>query len=59
LSDVSTEHYFYDEIRVVVGREILTVGSRGSFGLLDPVSGEEAVAAMQRLVRLARSSSER
>lgn len=55
LSDVATEHYFYDQIRVVVGQGILTVGRRGSFGLLEPVSGAEAVAAVQRLVRFARS----
>lgn len=55
LSDVATEHYFYDQIRVVVGQGILRVGPRGSFGLLEPVSGAEAVAAVQRLVRFARS----
>lgn len=55
LSDVATEHYFYDQIRVVVGQGILPVGPRGSFGLLEPVSGAEAVAAVQRLVRFARS----
>ncbi|MGD8329215.1 MAG: tetratricopeptide repeat protein [Acidobacteriota bacterium] len=55
LSDVATEHYFYDQIRVVVGLGILETGPRDTFGLLEPVSGEEAVAAVQRLVRLARS----
>jgi tetratricopeptide (TPR) repeat protein len=54
LSDLGTEHYFYDQIRVVVGQGVLNVGPRGSFGLLEPVSGAEAVAAVQRLVRLAR-----
>jgi len=58
LLDVASEHYFYDEIRVVVGLGILPVGPRGSFGLLEPVSGAEAVAAVQRLVRLARSAGE-
>lgn len=55
LSDVATEHYFYDQIRVVVGQGILSVGPRGAFGLLEPVTGAEAVAAVQRLVRFARS----
>ncbi len=59
LSDVATEHYFYDQIRVVVGQGILPVGPRGSFGLLEPVSGAEAVAAVQRLVRFARSPGAR
>ena len=59
LSDVSTEHYFYDEIRVVVGQGVLELGPRDSFGLLAPVSGEEAIAAVQRLVRLARSEGDR
>jgi tetratricopeptide (TPR) repeat protein len=59
LSDVPTEHYFYEQIRVVVGQGILPVGPRGGFGLLEPVSGAEAVAAVQRLVRLARSQGGR
>jgi tetratricopeptide (TPR) repeat protein len=59
LTDVATEHYFYDQIGIVVGLGILELGPRGSFGLLDPVSGAEAVDAVQRLVRLARSGGER
>ncbi len=55
LSDVSRDHFFYDQIRVVVGLDVLSLGPRDSFGLLDRVSGEEAIAAVQRLVRLARS----
>lgn len=55
LSDVSREHFFYDQIRIVVGLEILPAGPRDTFGLLDHVSGKEAIAAVQRLVRLARS----
>jgi len=59
LSDVATEHYFYEQIRVVVGLGILETGPRDTFGLLEPVSGKEAVAAVQRLVRLARSRTDR
>ncbi len=55
-TDVSSDHYLYDRIRVVVGQGILPLGQRDTFGLLEPVSGEEATAAVQRLVRLARSS---
>lgn len=58
LGDVSSDHYFYDQIRVVVGYGILPLGPRDSFGLLDTVSGEEAIAAMQRLVRIARGSDD-
>jgi len=54
LSDVSREHFFYDQIRIVVGLEVLSTGRRDTFGLLDRVSGEEAIAAVQRLVRLDR-----
>jgi len=54
LSDVSREHFFYDQIRIVVGQEVLSTGPRDTFGLLDRVSGEEAIAAVQRLVRLER-----
>ena len=56
LGDVSSEHYFYDEIRVVVGYGILELGRRDAFGILDAVTGEEAVDAVQRLVRIARTS---
>jgi tetratricopeptide (TPR) repeat protein len=55
LSDVSRDHFFYDQIRVVVGLDILPLGPRNTFGLLDRVSGAEAIAAVQRLVRLARA----
>ncbi len=55
-TDVSSAHYLYDRILVVVGQGILPLGPRDTFGLLEPVSGEEATAAVQRLVRLARSS---
>jgi len=55
LGDVASEHYLYDQIGVVVGYDILRLGPRNSFGILEPVSGAEAVAAVQRLVRIARS----
>lgn len=55
-TDVSSAHYLYDRILVVVGQGILPLGPRDTFGLLDPVSGREAMAAVQRLVRLVRSS---
>jgi len=55
-TDVSSAHYLYDRIRVVVGQGILALGPRDTFGLLEPVSGQEATVAVQRLVRLARSS---
>ena len=56
-TDVSSAHYLYDRILVVIGQGILPLGPRDTFGLLEPVSGEEATAAVQRLVRLARSSA--
>lgn len=59
LTDIPSDHYLYDEIHAVVGLGILDADSRGRFGLLDPVSGSEAVAAVQRLVRLVRSGSDR
>lgn len=59
LSDVAREHYFHDQIGVVVGLGVLETGPRDTFGLLEPVSGAEAVAAVQRLVRLARSREQR
>lgn len=55
-TDVSSAHYLYDQIRIVVGQGILPLGPRDTFGLLEPISGEEATAAVQRLVRLARIS---
>jgi len=55
LADVPSEHYFHDQIQTVVGQGILELGPGNVFGILDPVSGEEAVEAVQRLVRLARS----
>jgi tetratricopeptide (TPR) repeat protein len=57
-TDVSSAHYLYERILVVVGQGILPLGPRNTFGLLEPVSGEEATAAMQRLVRLVRSSGD-
>jgi len=57
-TDVSSAHYLYERILVVVGQGILPLGPRNTFGLLEPVSGKEAAAAMQRLVRLARSSGD-
>jgi len=56
LTDVSSAHYLYDRIRVVVGQGILPLGPHDTFRLLEPVSGQEATVAVQRLVRLARSS---
>ena len=58
LGDVASEHYLYDQIGVVVGYDILRLGPRNSFGILEPVSGAEAVAAVQRLVRIARSADD-
>ena len=57
-TDVSSVHYLYERILVVVGQDILPLGPRNTFGLLESVSGREATAAMQRLVRLARSSGD-
>ena len=58
LGDVASEHYLYDEIGVVVGQGILQLGPRNRFGILDPLSGAEAVAAIQKLVRIARSGGD-
>ena len=58
LGDVTSEHYLYDEIGVVVGQGILQLGPRNRFGILDPLSGAEAVAAIQKLVRIARSGGD-
>ncbi len=55
LLDVPRGHFFYDQIQIVVGQGILELDSQGRFGILDRVSGEEAIAAMQRLARLARA----
>jgi tetratricopeptide (TPR) repeat protein len=55
LADVAREHYFHDQISVVVALGVMETGPRDTFRLLEPVSGAEAVAAVQRLVRLARS----
>jgi hypothetical protein len=57
-ADVSSAHYLYERILVVVGQDILSLGPRNTFGLLEPVSGREAATAMQRLVRLARISGD-
>ena len=57
-ADVSSAHYLYERILVVVGQDILSLGPRNPFGLLEPVSGREAATAMQRLVRLARISGD-
>lgn len=59
LTDMPSDHFLYDEVHAVVGLGVLEADSRGRFGLLDPVSGAEAVAAVQRLVRIARSRSGR
>jgi tetratricopeptide (TPR) repeat protein len=54
LIDVPRGHFFHDQIQIVVGQGILELDSQGRFGILERVSGEEAIAAMQRLARLAR-----
>ena len=54
LVDVPRGHFFHDQIQIVVGQGILELDSQGRFGILDLVSGEDAIAAMQRLARLAR-----
>jgi len=55
LVDVPRGHFFHDQIQIVVGHGILELDSQGRFRILDRVSGEEAIAAMQRLARLARA----
>ncbi|MFQ5743141.1 MAG: S-layer homology domain-containing protein [Acidobacteriota bacterium] len=55
LRDIPHDHYFYQQIQMVVGRGILPLKADGSFGVLERVSGAEAVAAVQRLARLARA----
>jgi tetratricopeptide (TPR) repeat protein len=55
LIDVPRGHFFHDQIQVVVGLGILELDSQGRFGILDRVSGEEAILAIQRLARLARA----
>ena len=57
-TDVSSAHYLYDRVLAVVGQGVLPLGPRDEFGLLEPVSGDEATAAVQRLVRLARGSDD-
>lgn len=53
LRDVPRSHYFYDEIQAVVATGILELDD-GRFGILERLSGAEAIAAVQELARMAR-----
>ena len=55
LQDIPAEHFYYREIQVVVGRGILELDDEDNFGVLERVSGAEAVAAVLRLARWSRA----
>ena len=54
LSDPPPEHVLYRQVQAVVGLEILGVKRNGDFDLLEPVSGAEAIQAIERLGAIVR-----
>lgn len=49
IADPPPEHLLYRPVQAVVGLGIMEMGADGSFDLLAPVSGREAIDAAQRL----------
>lgn len=48
------EHLLYRQVQAVVGLDILAANSDGSFDLLEPVTGSEALDAIERLASVVR-----
>ncbi len=54
LQDPPRQHLLYRPVQVVVGLELMDAGRDGSFDLLAPVSGAEALRTAERLAALLR-----
>ena len=54
LTDPPPEHVLYRQVQAVVGLGVLETGRNGRFDLLEPVSGAEALAAVERLAAIMR-----
>jgi tetratricopeptide (TPR) repeat protein len=54
LSDPPSEHVLYRQVQAIVGLHILDTGAHGGFDLLEPVSGAEALRAVERLAVIVR-----
>lgn len=54
LTDPPPEHVLYRQVQAVVGLGILEAGADGSFDLLEPVTGREALDAVQTLTAIVR-----
>jgi len=54
LSDPPPEHVLYRQVQAIVGLDILQLQRNGDFDLLEPVSGAEAMRAIERLGAIVR-----
>jgi hypothetical protein len=54
LEDPPPEHVLYRQVQAVVGLGILQADANDGFDLLEPVSGAEAMRAVERLAAIAR-----
>ena len=54
LSDPPPEHLLYRPVQAIVGLGILELKANGDFDLLEPVSGAEAMRAIERLGAIVR-----
>ncbi len=54
LSDPPPEHVLYRQVQAIVGLQILETERNGAFDLLEPVSGAEAMRAVERLAAIVR-----
>ena len=52
VSDLDSGNALYPEIQLVLGHGLMTLDSAGTFGINGEVSGEKAVLAVERLLRL-------
>lgn len=52
VSDLDSGNAIYPEIQLVLGHGLMTLDSAGTFGINGELSGEEAVPAVERLLRL-------
>ncbi len=51
VSDVASTNARYPEVQVALGYGLMKLEDSGGFGVAGPVSGREAIAAMERLLR--------
>jgi hypothetical protein len=49
--DVASTNTQYPDIRLVLGRGLMPLQDSGRFGILDYISGQDAISAVERLFR--------